>query len=439
MVFRISKFAGAALAVLTLAAGSAAANVSQPVRQDEGRDYAQDLSKQVPEDLRRTEPPDIFDAWQLRETLLAETPEAFGGLHGRGDTAELTILAVPGRRAEVERRVESFIAGRSSAPRVRLVEAGNTLRRLEDLRARMLEQREDLERTGTLVTSFGVDDASNRLVIGLQSNDGRSRSAVLSSLSADAGEVSFEQQDIVPPAVDRFTDVAPFNAGDRIWDENWLVAYPPPAGSCSSGFGVHAATTLVDYLLTAAHCSRIPGQAGFFWNGPNSNPRRTGMGFSTGVNFGTNQWDTQLIQAESSTITWTATANRSYITAAYIPVVNDGNRVINEGATSIPWQSGSMTVNGVNFCQVIGPYEVWGNVNICHLWRAVPPTGNCATQGGDSGGPIVSYSGYGPLAIGQVVAGTCSSVYFHSVGDMINRNPHAVPNGIHVNTTSDPG
>lgn len=77
---------------------------------------------------------------------------------------------------------------------------------------------------------------------------------------------------------------------------------------------------------------------------------------------------------------------------------------------------------------------------ICHLWSALAASDKCAAQFGDSGGPVVSYSAYGPLAVGQVVSGNCDYVLFHSVSEMIEENPHSsAVNGLHLNTTSDPG
>jgi hypothetical protein len=53
---------------------------------------------------------------------------------------------------------------------------------------------------------------------------------------------------------------------------------------------------------------------------------------------------------------------------------------------------------------------------------------------------VVSYSGFGPLAIGQIVARAgCSVLYFHSIGDMLARNPHGIAGGLQVNRVGDSG
>jgi hypothetical protein len=374
-----------------------------------------------------------YDAWGLREYLRQTQPDTFGGLYGAGD-GSLIITATPGNAATVTGARAAFDAKQTgvnarTAPAMhRVAEVANTMRRLESLESAALSAFD----TKSAVTMIVVDDRTNSLRIGLDNDTPDTRAAVLKALSASKTEVTFQKQEVVPPVVDRFTDVSPFNAGDRIWNENSL-------GGCSSGFGVHSASSNTDFLLTAAHCSIIAGQQDFFWNGPSSNPRRTAMGFSQNVSFGSNGWDTQLIRTEASTISWTATNTRSTITNTYVPVVFDQNKVINEGATSVPWQSGLMGIGMSNGCINVGPYNVWGTVRICHLWRADATGSGCAVKGGDSGGPIVSYSGFGPLAIGQTVAGGCGSVYFHAVGDIIAKNPHGISGGLHINRLGDAG
>lgn len=383
-------------------------------------------------------PPAIpFDGWGLRESLRKTQGDAFGGLYAEG--GNLILAATGGSGPAVSASAAAFAkdsartAGltRAAAPPIRIREVANSLNRLQTVEAALLAAPGLFDADGP-VNLVGIDDSSNTVRVGLDADTPANRAAVLKAAGAAPTEVSFRREDRMKVMADRYNDVAPFNAGNRIYGENSQDA-------CSSGFGVHQAGTGVDYLLTAAHCSEVTGQQDFFWNGDNANRRRTPMGFSTNVSFGANGWDTQLIRAESSTITWTATDTRSHITAAYTPVDNDANRVINEGSVNVPWQSGLMTISRVNFC-TLGLYpDDWGVVRICHLWEAKPPAGACAGRGGDSGGPVVSYSGFGPLAVGQIIGGDCSRLVFHAIGDMIAQNPHAVPGGLYVNTVSDPG
>jgi len=378
-----------------------------------------------------------YDAWGLRESLRQTRGDVFGGLYADGD-GTLVVTAPRGNGPVVAASKAAFDAGGQgpsrapqSSPRHRIAEVRNSVSRLEDVEKAVLDAPGLFDPDGP-VSVVAVHDPSNTVLVGLVADTAANRAAVYAATGAAPGELSFEQQEPVDAAADRFTDVSPFNAGDRVYDENAMFA-------CSSGFGVHQAGTNVDYLLTAAHCSAVAGQQDFFWNGSSTNRRRTPMGFSTNVSFGQAGWDTQLIRTESSTITWTATATRSRITAPYTPIYLDANRVINEGATSIPWRSGAMLVSLTNACVSIHNYPVWGTVRICHLWRATAGPDACAVRGGDSGGPVVAYTGFGPLAAGQIVGGNCVNVYFHAIGDMLARNPHRVGGGLRVNTVSNPG
>ena len=379
----------------------------------------------------------VYDAWGLRESLRQSNGGTFAGLYAADDgslvlaTTKGNAPAVEASKAAFERR-RAGLTVMAAAPKHRVVEVATSLDRLEAVQQKVLDAPGLFDADGP-VTMVAVDDPTNTVLIGLTADTQDFRAIVLAATGAAPAELSFEEQEAAESTANRFGDTSPFNAGDRIYDENALAA-------CSSGFGVHQAGTNTDYLLTAAHCSAVAGQQDFFWNGTAGNRRHVAMGFSTNVSFGANGWDTQLIRTESSNITWTAASNRSHITAPYTPIRQDSNKVINEGATSNPWQSGAMTVSLTNACASVKGYPVWGTVRICHLWRAKASAGFCAAKGGDSGGPIVAYTGFGPLAAGQIVARHgCASVLFHAIGDLLARNPHRIPGGLRVNTVSDPG
>ncbi len=375
-----------------------------------------------------------FDAWELRERLAKKLRSRFGGLHGDGDAI---VVSTTSDGASLEARSEVAAAQAASdtddPPVVDYRVVRNSFVRLARLDKRLQRATRGLEEAGVDVTAIELDDSANRLVVGLADDSPAAEEAVLRTLRATREEIVFETQAPVPALANRFDDVPAWNAGDRIFNEN------SPRFMCTAGFGVHNKAGH-HYLLTAAHCSSSPGLQDFFWNGDNSNSRRHGMGFSTGVSFGKG-WDTQLIDAPSSTISWTAFDSRSYITASYTPVKNDRNQVINEGATSntgTAWQSGAMKVIKANTWVKVRYHD--GSVRkISHLWVAQAGNGFCAVKGGDSGGPIVAYTGLGPLAIGQIVAGDCGVVYFHAVKDMLAKNPYSkATSKLSVNTISAP-
>lgn len=345
---RLSALLAAGCLTVCLAGTAAAAN-PQPVGRGgiEPSDYSADGNKAVPLVERQEVGPAIIDRWELREYLAGAAPSSFGGLYTDREGATV-IGAVGGRSDDLRALVDQHLGDRAHELGKGLFQdVTNPVARLEGLKNSLLRELPDLERAGTTVTSVGVDDVTNTLQVGLMDNADDRQSIVSERLEVGEGEVSFLQRGITPPAANRESDSAPFNAGDRIWNQN--------GNGCSSGFGVHEAGSGHDYLITAAHCSAVPGQADFFWNGPSSNPRATAVGFSTGMNFGSNGWDTQLIDAESSTVTWTANATRSYMAAHYKPVGGDPNRVINEGATSVPWQSGVMPVYNTDTASGSGP------------------------------------------------------------------------------------
>lgn len=377
-------------------------------------------------------PARVYDVWALREALHASNGDGFGGLY-YDDQGALVLQATAGSVGPVTAAKTAYDArsgARAPASRVEIVEhALVQLRGVTEVLGRLA-----VDWNGGALVSYGIDDVTNSVRVGLAANSPAEQSALLSATGLTREILTFVQDAPVPPAFGREDDAAPWNAGNRIFNEN------SPRGGCTSGFGVHDSTNGRDYLLTAAHCSTIPGQADFFWNGSFGDMRRNPMGFSTGVNFGWKQWDTQLIRTESSTKTWTATDDRSQITQAFSTGPDDPAPLMNEGASSAGWQSGFLRTTRTSHCRMIGPYAVWGDVMICNLWEAVPrESDGCASKGGDSGGPIVWYSGYGPLAVGQIVAGNCDLVLFHAIGDMLAKDPHSGSGRLHINRVGDPG
>lgn len=373
---------------------------------------------------------------RLQTSARSDFGGAYYDAHGT-----LVILTTKASTAALLRPIEAaFSAARSEAtPQVayRVVHFGySQLQRLQDT---VVKHTATLTRAGATVNLVTVDAPANVLRIGLGTNNATNRDRVMRAIGSSPREVEFTQASPVPAVATRFNDVSPWNAGDRIFNTNNQAA-------CSSGFGIHD-NQGHHFLITAAHCSATLGSQDFFWNGsagcsaypgvcdPGTlNPRLHAMGFSQSVNFTPSGWDTQLIVAPSSDLTWTATSSRSAITASYIPIHNDVNKIINEGATSFGWKSSTMTVNMVNGCVNVNYDGVIRQK--CHMWSANQPnTAFCAVRGGDSGGPDVSYSSFGPLAIGENVAGNCRTVYFHSIGDMIAKDPWLVP-GPAVNTTT---
>lgn len=91
---------------------------------------------------------------------------------------------------------------------------------------------------------------------------------------------------------------------------------------------------------------------------------------------------------------------------------------MNEGATSVPWQSGLVAVVEVGQC-----VNYSDGFRTCHLHATRSAGDRRGSRPGDSGGPWVFYSSFGPLAVGQHVAGdggTGSS--YHPVDILFGNN-----------------
>jgi hypothetical protein len=388
-------------------------------------------------------PRDLYNAGELSSRLQAGHAADFGGAYYGADGALVILATSNAAETSLRSAKASFDHGQAAAvpaERYRIVRHPSS--RLDGLQNEAVVQTAGLARAGAALNLIAVDVPSNTLQVGLGVNSAANQAAVLRALGATADEVEFTQAAPVPAVATRFNDAPSWNAGDRIFNTG-------NAAACTSGFGIHD-NQGHHYLITAAHCSATLGSQDFFWNGSagcgiypgvcDPDPLNTqlhAMGFSQSVNFTPSGWDTQLIIAPSNDITWTAVSSRSFITASYQPIHNDANQVINEGATSFGWQSGAMTVDKVNACiNVDYSGEGGGIQQKCHMWSANQPnTSFCAVKGGDSGGPEVSYSGFGPLAVGENVAGNCRTVYFHNIHDMEAKDPWLIP-GPAVNTTT---
>ncbi|MGO9558725.1 MAG: hypothetical protein ACLPQS_04995 [Acidimicrobiales bacterium] len=188
-----------------------------------------------------------------------------------------------------------------------------------------------------------------------------------------------EVSDSTSAALDasRTKDTAPWNAGDLI--------VTPSGTICSLGFGLYDTVTGTTYQLTAGHCD-----SGTWYNLP-----RTGTSFTPAHLVGgtvsgsvmTSGIDAQLINSDSSCISWGAGSSRYFITGyANAP---QGAAILDEGAVG---GSVSGTVAIADWSGDVGS-ESLSNVDLTTAVSVL----------GDSGGPVVYPTGYGPLAAGSIV------------------------------------
>jgi hypothetical protein len=142
-----------------------------------------------------------YDAWGLRAYLVQQVPDGFGGVYG-GSAGTLVVNVIAGREAAVADAKAEFDARSCTAsPATDYETVRNTVVRMEVLKQRMAFAAAQLEAEGVDVNSYGVDDAANRLRVGLANVTGDNEQAVLDALSATRDEVVFEQQDVISPAI----------------------------------------------------------------------------------------------------------------------------------------------------------------------------------------------------------------------------------------------
>jgi hypothetical protein len=324
---------------------------------------------------------------ELQHRLMSEYPQNFGGIfvNSRGEFAVATDGTVPAalRQAatagfvDAGRSLRGISAPDSSASRVTFVDTGASLRHLYELKAAVLDN--------PRLRAAGVDGA------GLDVEHGRD--VVMSSTSAGAAAVKAAYGSTVEVMVDsgsgltasRYGDVPAWNAGDQIVTPSYGET------TCTSGFGMEDTSTGETYLLTAGHCG-----AATWYNTKGSDPvydSSTLVGATVAGSVSTSVIDAQLIQADSSCISWggksTKTSNdvRIYITGYIDPP--QGASIETEGSVSTEQRG---TVSYYDVSRVVGG-ESLQDLDLI----------SSVGTGGDSGGPLVYPTAFGPLAGGTEV------------------------------------
>jgi len=183
----------------------------------------------------------------------------------------------------------------------------------------------------------------------------------------------------------RYGDSYPWNGGDQIVTPSYGET------TCTSGFGMQNESTGQTYLMTAGHCG-----AATWYNTRTNTPvynSSTLIGTTLSSSVSTTTVDAQLITTNSSCVSWggksTKTSNdeRVYITGYANPA--QGASIELEGATTLE-ETG--TVSYYDVSKVIQGEDL----DDLDLVTAVP-------QLGDSGGPMIYPTVFGPLAGGTVV------------------------------------
>lgn len=338
---------------------------------------------------------------QYEERLASAFPRHFGGLYvGRNGDVVVATVGDSGALRELASRGFSSLEQRWSRPGLsranvarddaggRAVTSGrmpDSLGGLSFARARIPFDRlvtlkadilanAQLRRDG--VTGAGLEVQRDQVSV---TTTNSAVGAILTRLYGSAVDVSAVRSSTLDAS--RTNDNAPWNGGDLILDT---------AGDmCSLGFGVTDSVTGDSYSFTAGHC----GSAKWY------NLSRTSTAYTAGNLVGStvagsvskSVVDAQLISDNSSCIVWGASGTRYFITgAAEAPV---GASVLAEGAV------------GGNIPGVVQVTDWSGTIGSESLSDIDLTT--AVTDLGDSGGPVVYPTIFGPLAEGTIV-GTLS-------------------------------
>jgi hypothetical protein len=323
---------------------------------------------------------------EVQAGLMSKYPNSFGGLYVN-KLGQYVITTAGPPSAALRRSAKTGFAsaarvfGAEDGPilpiQLTYVNTGVTLHHLYDLKAAILDN-PALRSAG--VDGAGLDIEHGRLVV--MSRTQRGEAAVTADYGSavrvlvDSGSGLYAS---------RYGDTPPFNGGDQI--------ITPSGGetTCTSGFGMQDATTGREYLLTAGHCGSAT-----WYNTRTDDPvynSSTLVGTTVRGSVVTAVIDAQLISTSASCISWggksTKAANddRLYVTGYFDPP--QGAAIQTEGSVSTQ-QSGTVAYYDTSVST--------GGESLQDL-DLITPMGTF----GDSGGPMIYPTEYGPLAGGTIV------------------------------------
>jgi hypothetical protein len=322
---------------------------------------------------------------ELQASLMARYPTSFGGLYVNKAGQFVVATAGPPTIA-LQQFVTTGFGGAAKqlvatrpAPAIRMAYAntGVTLQHLYDLKAAILDN--------PVLTKDGVDGA------GLDIEHGRvvvmSRTKLgASAVEADYGSaVKVLLDDGSGLFADRYGDTPAFNGGDQI------VTPSDGETTCTSGFGMQDTTTGRTYLLTAGHCGNAT-----WYSTHSSDPvynSSTLIGSTVPGSVVTSVIDAQLISTEASCISWGGISSkvsndeRIYITGYTDPL--QGAAIETEGSVSTE-ETGTVAYYDVSKVLAGESLQDLDFITVLGV-------------GGDSGGPMIYPTIYGPLAGGTDV------------------------------------
>jgi len=371
-------------------------------------------------------------------TLEQEFPDTYGGLSE--DAAGHFVVSEVGSDPVLEARAHQLFDAIPSQFGVAVAGADQvlTFSIVDRSLAQLLELKANVLQLATSdvslhINSVGLDELHNRVLVGTGTTDTTTSTISTQALDAagqrlvaDFGDGSMEFQQAPPTQLqaNRYVDSAPFNAGDQL-------TMPTVFGNigCTAGPGVHFSTGW-HLVLTAGHCSFNAGTN--FAGNLNAYNGSTLMGpfIASSVGSPTSTWyDTGLISASSSNVSWTATATRTYITGSATAVA--GANACSEGSYGGERCAQIISTNETHL--VTDPNLPGGGEMVGGLTRLGVPT-----LPGDSGGIVVENSIYGPLAVGTNVSTGSSASFSEDLTTALYLWSQAYGMPLAVNTVANP-
>lgn len=381
---------GAAFVGGSSAYASSSSGKSSPPRGGSGPTHALGRLVATPAEVRaatpRVEPGDRLSEFEA--SMARDFPSTFGGIYVTSDGTLVvpTVGRAPALRswasghfAPVAREVAAshpFARGSradenaSPGPTLSFTDDDSTsFEDLVELKAAILA---DPDLTSDGVIGAGLDIENDAVIV---TSTGGPVDAELEATYGDEVEI----EDVSTPTLvaSRTNDNPPWNGGDMIVTSGGTL--------CTLGYGVHDTTTGANYSVTAGHCGSAK-----WYNLPRNGTAFTAanlVGSTVGGTMLTSNVDAQLVGSSSSCIVWGSGTSRYFMTGyADAP---QGAAVLTEGSVS-----GNQSAS-VQTYDWSGTFAGESIDNGDLLSTSVLP--------GDSGGPVVYPTGFGPLVAGTIV------------------------------------
>jgi len=309
----------------------------------------------------------------------------FGG--ARIDAAGNLVVGL----TQLDPKVENAIQVASGSTPVTFAQVSATEQQQDAFTGAILDGVADLKTHGITPSSWGPDPVTGgekMQVVGLTS----AGAAYLTNKfgqSLELTNVPPETAHLGGPLVNRAYDSAPFNAGDFISNRT---------ETCTSGFSAKNGSGQ-QFMVTASHCFAVNDNI-YNYSADLGLGGNTFIGPLYARDLRDGQLDAELVTTGASHLIALGSTDHPVagtVGGSVEPLV--GSHVCSDGA--FEGEHCNLTVNSYNNCQNGFPRD--GNGYACRL-VFVTSTDNQAAGNGDSGGPVIQFSGSTPY-----IAGTISS------------------------------